>query len=191
MFTGIIESTAKVLNITNSSLYVERPIFFDDIRIGSSICVNGVCLSVIKFDDESMSFYVLKETMNKSSLGLLKQGSKVNLERALKADGRFEGHVVQGHTEGVGEVTQIPDGESEVLMIQMPKELSKYCVQKGSIALDGVSLTIASLDQDSVSVALIPHTLENTTLGSKKIGDKVNVETDVLGRYVRSEAVAQ
>jgi riboflavin synthase len=183
LFTGIIESTAKVINISNSSLTIERPKIFDDIRVGSSICVSGVCLSIIEFDDVSMSFDLLKETMDKSSFGSLRQGSALNLERALKADGRFEGHIIQGHTEAAGKVVKIPNATSEVMLVQIPKELNKFCVQKGSIALDGVSLTIASINNNLIGVALIPHTLKNTTLGIKKEGDKINIETDILGRY--------
>lgn len=218
MFTGIIEGVAGVKNRSEDGLILERPSDFDDIQIGSSICVSGACLSVIKFDEGSMRFDVHEETWNRTKLGSLKAGDKVNLERAMKADGRFEGHIVQGHVDGVGEVggagvvsngprprrgtlrfgifstrraalrgygsgkhTETP--ASPMLTFKYPSHLKNLIVEKGSMAVDGVSLTVCEVDEEKFSVALIPHTLEVTTLGQLKTGDKVNLEADILGKY--------
>jgi riboflavin synthase len=181
MFTGIIEAIGEVVENEDSQLILTKPVLFDDLFIGSSICVSGVCLSVISFDEHQMFFDVIETTKSKTKIGLLQKGDRVNLERAMRADGRFEGHIVQGHSEGVGKVVSF-DGTR--LTIHLPPHLVRYCISEGSITLDGVSLTIASLKKDSLTVALIPHTLENTTLGLLKEGESVNIETDVLGRYV-------
>jgi riboflavin synthase len=181
MFTGIIEATARVVQKENSSLILERPKIFDDLKVGCSIAVNGACLSVTKFDDTSMSFDVVPTTFQKTKLGALKKGDAVNLERALKADGRLEGHIVLGHCEGVGSVEKI---ENNTMTISVPEHVLKYVVHHGSITLDGVALTVAELKKDHVTVALIPHTLENTTLGLLKPKDYINIESDVLGKYI-------
>jgi riboflavin synthase len=182
VFTGIIEATAAILERTDSNLMLERPTMFDDIRIGSSIAVSGACLSMVTFDDRSMTFNVVPETWKKTKFGSLQKGDRVNLEQAMRADGRFEGHVVQGHIEGVGEVVGKDD---QGLSIRVPSELVLLMVPKGSITLDGVSLTIASLNDDLCTVALIPLTLAQTTLGSIAIGDHVNIETDLIGKYIQ------
>lgn len=180
MFSGIIETTAPIIKKTETSLTIARPASFEDLIIGASIAVSGVCLSVTAFDDTTMSFDVVKETWKKSALGSLKAGDLVNLERAVLASSRLDGHVVQGHVEGVG-TWRVGEGVWEV---EVPNELIKFCVQKGSIALDGVSLTIAAVDGNIIRVALVPLTLEQTTLGSKQDQDPVNIETDILGRYL-------
>lgn len=187
MFTGIIESTAKILERSDSGIVIERPTAFDDLNIGSSICVSGACLSAVELDDTSMRFDVVSETIKKTTLGMLHKGDSVNLERSLKSSDRFEGHIVQGHTEGTGTVINVShQDDGSMLEVQIDAELSKIIIPKGSIAIDGVSLTVAEKSGDGFSVALIPHTIENTTLGSLKKGDSVNIETDVLGRYVQS-----
>lgn len=183
MFTGIIEATAKVLERTSGVLVLARPASFDDMKIGSSICVSGVCLSVVSFDQNQMQFDVVAETWSKTKLGSLNAGDQVNLERALRADGRFEGHVVQGHVEGVAEVIALTK-DHPLLTIRLPQDLLRFIIPKGSITIDGVSLTIAGTGTDTCSVALIPHTLAHTTLGSLKTGDRVNIETDVFVRAV-------
>lgn len=192
MFTGIIEATALVKKCEDQRLVLESPESFDDIKIGSSIAVSGVCLSVVSFDADTMTFDVVETTLHKTKLGSLKKGDRVNLERAMRADGRFEGHIVQGHCEGVGRVlpsplTPLPQGEGKhmnsTLQIHLPPSLLPFIVSEGSITIDGVSLTVAKLDGDQMTVALIPHTLENTTLGSLKEGNAVNIETDVLAKY--------
>ena len=180
MFTGIVEATAAVEQITETQLSVARPASFDDIAIGSSIAVSGVCLSVSAFTESSMTFDVVAETWAKSALGTLQTGDTVNLERSVPANGRLDGHLVQGHVEGVGK-WKVESGKWKVIL---PKDLIKFCVQKGSICLNGVSLTIADIHGDEIEVALVPHTLEHTNLDQLQTGDPVNIETDIIGRYV-------
>ncbi len=183
MFTGIIEATAEVLARDDHSIIIARPRGFDDLKLGSSIAISGVCLTVVKMDEASLIFDVVPETFAKSAMGKLKKGDCVNLERAMRADGRFDGHVVQGHIEGVGEVTKI-DAQTSGLMLSLrvPSALLPFIIPKGSITLDGVSLTVASVDKDIVTVALIPETLKRTTFGDRKPGDQVNIETDIFMR---------
>lgn len=188
MFTGIIEATARVLENTGHQLLVERPAIFDDIKLGSSISVSGVCLSIVSFDASTMRFDVIDETLAKTKLGSLKAGDLVNVERAMLAGARLDGHIVQGHVENVGFVQSSKiKAQSSELAIRLPKDLVPFVVVKGSIALDGVSLTVADVQDDLVTVALIPHTLANTTLGSAKEGDRVNIETDILLRMTEPQ----
>lgn len=181
MFTGIIEATAPILQIGGGTLVLSRPAMFDDLKIGCSIAVSGVCLSVTAFDGQSMSFDVVETTLKKTKLGSLKKGGTVNLERALRADGRLEGHIVLGHVEGVAEVTSVTDAGFSV---RVPDHLSNYVVHHGSVTIDGVALTIADLKGSELTVAVIPLTYRETTLGSLKKGDSVNLETDVVGKYI-------
>ncbi|MDD5055340.1 MAG: riboflavin synthase [Candidatus Peribacteraceae bacterium] len=180
MFTGIIEATATVMQNQHGSLTLTRPATFNDLSIGMSICNSGVCLSITEFDASSMTFDVIDATRSKSTLGKLKKGDRVNLERALPANGRFDGHIVLGHCEAVGKVLKA----GTTVVISIPSPLRPYVVPHGSITINGVSLTIASLEQSTVTVALIPLTLEGTNLGELKTGDIVNIETDILGRYI-------
>lgn len=185
MFTGIIEGVADILDRSDTSLTVQRPIEFDDVKVGSSIAISGVCLSVTKLEEISMSFDVMPLTLEKTTLGSLKKNDRVNLERAMKADGRFEGHIVQGHIDAVGEVISLTKKGKDIRMtVEVPQELMKSIVLRGSIALDGVALTVAEIQDHSVTVGLIPITLKMTTLGERKEGDGVNVETDILARYL-------
>lgn len=189
MFTGIVELSAPVLAKTDTGLTVERPSIFDDITIGGSITVNGACLTVIAFDDTSMTFDVVPETRARTNLGALNIGDRVNLERSMSAQSRFEGHIVQGHIEGTGRVKSFEkptDSPWATLVIEMPDHIAPYVVFKGSIAINGVSLTVADKKENLCTIALIPHTLEITNLGTLKVGDTVNIETDVLARYVES-----
>ena len=179
MFTGLIEATAEVLSNTGDRMTIQRPAGWDDVSIGSSICVLGVCLSIVELDEQSMTFDITEETQNVTSIGTKKEGS-VNLERALKADARLEGHIVQGHVECTAKVHHV-DGEN--LVITLPREVLPFVVLKGSIAIDGVSLTVAKLEEDTCTIALIPHTIEHTTIGTLTKGDVVNIETDVLAKY--------
>lgn len=186
VFTGIIETTAPVLNNEGTKLILGRPSMYDHLLIGASIAVSGVCLSIVHFDDDTMTFDVVRETREKSKIGSLTKGDIVNLERSVLADQRLDGHLVQGHVEGVGEVREIGDRESGgvLLVIDVPSELNTFFVQKGSVAIDGVSLTIAKRTSEHMTIALVPHTLEKTTLGLLQEGDKVNLETDIVGRYL-------
>lgn len=185
MFTGIVETTAAVRNRTDTRLVLARPSSFDDVKLGSSIAVNGVCLTVVVLNKEDMAFDVVGETWRRTNLGTLNIGSMVNLERAMLAGGRFEGHIVQGHVEGVATVNEWKDdGEWKQLVLDVPQGLVLSIIEKGSIALDGVSLTVAALAGNIVTIALIPHTLAITTLGARRPGDAINVETDILAKYV-------
>jgi len=185
MFTGIVETTAPILRKTEDSLVLGRPASFDDLSVGCSIAVSGVCLSVVSFDGASMSFNVVGETWARTNLGNKKEGDRVNLERSVAANGRFEGHIVQGHIEGTAETISLhQDGQWTMLSIRLPQALLPAVVYKGSIAIDGVSLTVAAIEGEVCTIALIPHTLEVTTLGSLVPGEKVNIETDILARYV-------
>lgn len=183
MFTGIVEAMAKVLTNEHGRFSIERPKSFDDIKVGSSIAISGVCLTVVQYDKKTMSFEMVPETLQRTTLREKEKGDPVNLERALKADGRFEGHVVQGHVEAVGEILGL--AKDGMLKFFYPKMLKRFIVEKGSIAIDGVSLTVAALKGNECTIALIPHTLHVTTLGLLKEGDHVNIETDILGRYIR------
>ncbi|HRH93415.1 MAG TPA: riboflavin synthase [Candidatus Peribacteria bacterium] len=188
MFTGIVEATAPILEQRGSSLVLGRPRVFDDIKLGSSIAVAGVCLSVTAFDDRSMAFDVIPTTLKKTKLGTLKAGDAVNVERAMPAHGRFDGHVVQGHCDTVSLVRSVEDktddnGHHRAIVIELPDSLKPLVVLHGSITVDGVSLTVATLDAFSFSVSLIPHTIKHTTLHALKKGDHVNLEADILGKY--------
>lgn len=203
MFTGLIEATAKVLECSEQGIMIERPAFFDDIKVGSSIAVSGACLTVAELTSDSMKFDVHEETWKRTKMGELKKGDYVNLERALKAGDRLGGHIVQGHVDTVARVclpkadrprevemkvaARVPSGTPAppTLTIEYPEHLRGLIVEKGSIAVDGVSLTITHVDDEMFSVALIPTTLKETTLGELKEGDRVNLEADVLGRYAR------
>src|SRR3989339_1860437 len=194
MFTGIIEDLGAIVNVDKKNVTASTKL--SDINIGDSVSVNGVCLTVIKIQTKSdneylITFDVSEETFSKTNLGKLKINNKVNLERALKTGGRFGGHFVNGHVEGIGKILSIKRlANSEVWEFSNPEDLSVYIVEKGSIAIDGISLTIAEKSPTSFKVSLIPHTLKNTTLGIKKAGEAINLETDILSKYVlqRSES---
>jgi riboflavin synthase len=191
MFTGIVEELGHVVavepGVESARLTLRGPIVAADAAHGASIAVNGVCLTVVEHDADRFTVDVMLETLRRSALGQLEPGDRVNLERALRSDGRFGGHVVQGHVDGVGEVvSRVPGDRWEVVTIRLPRELAPYVVEKGSVAVDGVSLTVSALDDASAtfSVSLIPTTLELTTLGRRAVGEPVNLEVDVLAKYV-------
>ena len=192
MFTGIIEGIGKVIkinkNTTNRSalqLMVDLGKHSKGLKIGQSVALNGVCLSVTKISKNKCSFEMIDETIKKTDLGNLKIGGIVNIERSLKVGDRMEGHFVLGHVDGVGIIKKIEKKPKEVkLWFEIPKKLSKYVVKKGSIALDGISLTVVDVKKNNASVCLIPHTMNVTNFNSKKISDKINIETDILGKYI-------
>jgi riboflavin synthase len=190
MFTGIVEELGEVTSLIDGGgdsavIAVRGPLVTSDARHGDSISVNGVCLTVIDNENGVFTADVMGETLRRSSLGALRVGSQVNLERAALAGSRLGGHLVQGHVDGVGSViSREPADEWEVLRFALPKALQKYVVEKGSITVDGVSLTVMAVDDESFSVGLIPTTLKMTVLGSKAIGDPVNLEVDVIAKYV-------
>jgi riboflavin synthase len=182
MFTGIVEELGSVVAVGGGRLTVRGPLVTSDAAYGSSIAVNGCCLTVAALDGETFTADVMVETFDRTSLGALVPGSPVNLERPLRADARLGGHVVQGHVDGTGTVRERrADG---VVEIGIPGELSRYVVAKGSVAVDGVSLTVVDAGDESFTVSLIPATLALTTLGSKGPGEPVNIEVDVLAKYV-------
>lgn len=189
MFTGIVEEIGKVRAIARGSasavLTVEASRVLDGTSVGDSIAVNGVCLTVISVGSGEFSADVMAETMRCSCLGELRRGSPVNLERAMAADGRFGGHIVSGHIDGTGTVSSMKREDNAVwVTVDAPEQILKYIVEKGSVAIDGISLTVAQLTQKSFSVSLIPHTGAETTLLQKKPGDVVNLENDIVGKYV-------
>ena len=192
MFTGIIEGIGKVIkinkNTTNRSalqLIVDLGKHSKGLKIGQSVALNGVCLSVTKISKNKCSFEMIDETIKKTDLGNLKVGGIVNIERSLKVGDRMEGHFVLGHVDGVGIIKKIEKKPKEVkLWFEIPKKLSKYVVKKGSIALDGISLTVVDVKKNNASVCLIPHTMNVTNFNSKKVSDKINIETDILGKYI-------
>jgi riboflavin synthase len=189
MFTGIVEELGVVKSIEKQAdalrITVEGPLVVSDIKRGDSIAVSGTCLTAVEHDDASFTADVMLETLKRTSLDGIKVGDSVNLERAMTAATRFGGHVVQGHVDGVGEIiSREPSDNWEWLRVRIPAELMKYVVLKGSITIDGVSLTVNEMGEDFVGLSLIPETLEKTTLGSKAIGAKVNIEADVMAKHI-------
>ena len=189
MFTGLIAALGTVERLAEGSTSCRRtvraPRLLSGVKIGDSIAVNGVCLTVVHLRDDTFTADVMPETVRRTTLHLLQPGDKVNLEKALRPTDGLDGHIVQGHVEGVGTIQQIiPEGNARVYRIQAPGELLRYIVEKGSIAVDGISLTVTETDDSGFGVSLIPHTAKMTTLGYKSAGDAVNLETDILARYV-------
>ncbi len=189
MFTGIIEEVGEIAQAQRRGMAVFlgiRASFVRELKKGESVCINGACLTVVDIRPPLFWVEAVEETLARTNLGFLKPGDRVNLERALPAGGRFGGHFVQGHVDGTGVIAQIvPRLRSKVMKIHTPKELMPYIVPKGSIAVDGVSLTVVEVGQDWFTASLIPFTLEHTTLGLRKVGDVVNLEVDILAKYVR------
>lgn len=189
MFTGIIEEMGIVSSIAEGSvsavITIQASKVLEESKVGDSIAVNGVCLTVTSIHDKVFSADVMAETLRRSSLGSLSKGSLVNLERAMAADGRFGGHIVSGHIDGTGTIVSMKREDNAVwVTINTKQEILKYIVEKGSIAIDGISLTVAGLGEDTFSVSVIPHTGSETTLLKKSAGDIVNLENDVIGKYV-------
>jgi riboflavin synthase len=197
MFTGIIEEIGSIAQIKRGGktleLVINAKIIMSDMKLGDSIAVNGVCLTVTHFNKNNFSVDVMPVTFNATNLAKLSNGSAVNLERAMAANGRFGGHIVSGHIDGVGEIIACSRLENAIVYkIGLAPELANLCVAKGSIALDGTSLTLVEVGEDCLSVALIPHTQKMSLLGCKQIGDSVNIECDILVKqmqkmYVKSE----
>lgn len=189
MFTGIIEEVGTLKSIqrkTNAiGLTISAYEIMKDIKLGDSIAVNGICLTVTSFADTDFTVDVMQETLSRTSLSSLKNGGKVNLERAMSMKGRFGGHIVTGHIDGTGTITQIQKDSIAVwYTIKTMPSIMRYIIEKGSIAIDGISLTVAKVSPDDFSVSIIPHTIENTILSSKKVNDVVNLENDCIGKYV-------
>jgi riboflavin synthase len=190
MFTGIIEELGTVVKLepgaAGARLQIQCRAVLDDLSSGSSIAVNGVCLTAVDLKSNSFSADLAPETLKRSNLGDLTSGAKVNLERPLSPGGRLSGHIVQGHVDGMGELVSLENlgDQNWWLKIRVPAELDRYLVFKGSIAIDGISLTIASLEHGILGVTIIPHTYQNTSLGSRAPGDRLNLECDMLAKHV-------
>ncbi len=189
MFTGIVERIGTVTEVREAEMgrrVVLSAPGIGDLPIGASIAVNGVCLTAVETGEDTVAVDIIPESLRRSNLGALVRESQVNLERPMPVDGRFDGHIVQGHVDGVGTVNELErDADGGVMMtVEVPEFLRLYLVEKGSVTIDGVSLTVAALTETGFRVALIPHTLEVTTLGLRSPGDTVNLEMDVLAKYV-------
>ena len=186
MFTGIVEELGEIVDVTRlpdaARLTVRGPLVTSDAKHGDSIAVNGVCLTVVEVSGDSFTVDVVQETLDRSSLAKIHAGDRVNLERAMAAGARLGGHIMQGHVDGTG--VYLSRDERGVTRFALPRRLAKYVVEKGSIAVDGISLTVVSVTDEEFSVALIPTTVELTTLGRRQPGDVVNLEVDVLAKYV-------
>jgi len=180
MFTGLVEEMGTYVGHDGDRYRIRASLVLVDAKVGDSISVNGCCTTVVACGSETWETQVTAETLSRTTFGLLQPGDPVNLERPVRVSDRLGGHIVQGHVDGIGEVTVGPPD----LRVRVPPELIRYCVEKGSIAVDGVSLTIFDVDQDSFSVAVIPHTAELTTLGRRMPGDKVNIEVDVAAKQI-------
>lgn len=197
MFTGLVEGRGMVEALVAEGAGVRlvvaapREMTASAATLGESVAINGCCLTIVAIDGNRWSFQAGPETLAKTNLGRLTVGEAVNLERALPADGRLGGHFVQGHVDGVGTVDAIQnDGEWVIMWFRLAEPLTRQMVSKGSIAVDGISLTLVEVERERFSVALIPHTLQVTTLGQRKVGDTVNIETDILGKYVQKMLVS-
>lgn len=189
MFTGIIETVGTVENIERADEHARLTInateLFTDVKIGDSIAINGTCLTAVQISDKGVSFDAVYETMRKTALGHLAVGDPVNLERSMAADGRFGGHIVQGHVDATGSIASIRQVDNSYMVyVDVPRDMMRYIVRKGSIAVDGISLTVVDAEDRTFSVSIIPHTWEATNLSSKRAGDPVNIETDIIGKYV-------
>lgn len=185
MFTGIIEELGKVQSVTNNKITVQASTILENTKLGDSIAINGVCLTATRISANSFDADISSETIKVTALKNLKIGSLLNLERALPANGRFGGHIVSGHVDGIGSVKYMnKDGSFFNIGIELPSELTKYVVKKGSIAINGISLTVANIEGNTIEIAVIPHTFENTNLHALQKGENVNIETDILAKYI-------
>ena len=192
MFTGIVAGLGTVTQVdetpTGRRLRIEERAVLDELKVGDSVAVNGVCLTAVEVDGGAVSVDVVQESLDRSNLGDLRGGGRVDLERPMPASGRFDGHIVQGHVDGVGVVSSIAqEGDAVRMRIELPEKLARYVVEKGSITVDGVSLTVTDVGTELTTwfeIVLIPHTLEVTVLGLRGVGDRVNLEVDVLAKYV-------
>lgn len=190
MFTGIVEELGTIKSLamqgSSGSIAIKAKKVLENTKIGDSIAVNGICLTVTSLSNDGFTADIMAETVRRSSLKSAKSGDRVNLERAMAADGRFGGHIVSGHIDGTGIINEYRKEENAVwVTIDTPKEILNLIVEKGSICIDGISLTVATLTDKSFSVSIIPHTAEETTLLKKKPGDMVNLENDIVGKYVQ------
>ena len=187
MFTGIVEEVGAVVSISDNGMTVRAEQVMSDLKLGDSIAVNGACLTAVAIEEGEFSVDLSPETMRRTSLGDLSAGGSVNLERALSASDRMGGHIVQGHVDGTGRITSTKeDGDSIILRVRAPRRLMPYIVEKGFIAVDGISLTVVKVGTSSFTLAVIPYTLRNTNLETLSVGARVNLEADILAKYVEN-----
>jgi riboflavin synthase len=195
VFTGIIEGQGivkkfdiKTQNRSAAKMGIDLGNLAKGLQIGDSVAINGVCLTATHISKKQIEFEMIGETLKKTNLGMIKSGDKVNIERSLKVGERMEGHFVLGHIDGTGKIIKIEKLSKEIkFWIELPKDLARFVVKKGSITVDGISLTLVDVLKNKISICIIPHTMKITNLGSKEIGDKVNIETDILGKYAISK----
>ena len=190
MFTGIIESVGEVVSVSANAEFARIELrvgeWAADVKLGDSVAINGACLTVAAMKGENLSFDAVRETLDCTCIGDLRKGARVNLERAMSASGRLDGHIVQGHVDATGCVRKlVRHGDDVQLFVECPAEFSDLLVEKGSVAIDGVSLTVVGVDSQGFDVVLIPHTLRETNLGEREPGQRVNLEADILGKYMR------
>ena len=192
MFTGIVEEVGRVSSLDGYRLKIDAGRVLEDVKLGDSIAVNGACLTAVEFDADSFSVDLAPETLRRTSLGQAGTGSAVNLERALAAHDRMGGHIVQGHVDGTGTVTGLtPEADCYIMEIETPESLTPYIVEKGFIAVDGISLTVVQRADNRFTISVIPFTMQNTNLHEREIGDRVNLEADILAKYVESLLAAR
>ena len=185
MFTGIIEEVGKLKSLTRGKITIECRQILEDMKIGDSISTNGICLTVTAFDEKTFSADVMPETIRRTSLEGLRMGARINLERALRLSDRLGGHIISGHIDGVGRIVSMrAEGNAHVVEVGASRSILRQTVEKGSIALDGMSLTVVDVNDKTLSVSLIPHTIEVTNFVEKTIGSPLNIETDIIGKYV-------
>ena len=185
MFTGIVEEIGRVAEVSATGLSIQASVVMDDLKVSDSISVNGACLTVTEVDGSTFSLDTVPETLRRTNLGALKAGSHVNLERPMGTDGRFGGHIVQGHVDGTGKVLSIdPEGEAHNFKFEADSSIMRYVVEKGFVAVDGASLTVVDCDYRTFLVTIVPYTWENTVFGFRTPGDAVNLEVDIIAKYV-------
>ena len=185
MFTGLVEELGVISSISQTDIWIESSIIMDDLGVKDSISVNGACLTVVSIEENLFKVNVVPETLRRTDLGDLSVGDKVNLERSAQLGGRLGGHIVQGHVDGTAQITAyVQEGSAWLIEFQISKNLSRYIVEKGFVCVDGASLTVVNCDENTFTIALIPYTRDNTVLGYKGVGNSVNIETDIIGKYI-------
>jgi riboflavin synthase len=188
VFTGLVEEVGRVARLEVDEMFrldVSAVRVLEDARVDDSVSVNGVCLTVNEVNGETLTFHAMPETLLRTALGDLAEGSPINLERAMTLEGRFGGHIVQGHVDGVGEVLEVhPEGDAQIWEFGAPEDVLRYTVEKGSVCVDGISLTVVAVWEASFTVSILPQTRANTNLKELRVGDRVNLEADIIGKYV-------
>ena len=185
MFTGLIEELGVISSISQTDIWIESSIVMDDLGVKDSISVNGACLTVVSIEENLFKVNVVPETLRRTDLGDLSVGDKVNLERSTQLGGRLGGHIVQGHVDGTAQITAyVKEGSAWLIDFEISKKLSRYIVEKGFVCVDGASLTVVNCDENTFTIALIPYTRDNTVLRYKGVGNSVNIETDIIGKYI-------